>query len=359
MPPDATAIAMVDAQPKAGPALSATSDMPVAEKAPPPISEEVNKGAEPTEAEKAAAAEAAAAAPPDDGADKTGTDPEKPGEQVDDDPLNSDKTPAWLKGLATKERNKARAAEARATAAEKRADDAAAISAKALTSLETLTKAEAARITQDADQKDPRPVRETFDDPSRYEDALIEWAGRRAALVAESKALEKIEADKVTEAEAVQKKATEEATKKTLAEYAERRAKFIEAHPDFEELVETQHPDDRSKELQINIPMAQVIYNSEDGPDIAYYLGKNPDEAARISKLTPLQAVKELGRISARIASQPAPATKPAPIKALKTGSEAATRKTPAEESMEEYGARRQREIANQDRTRRGLAPLN
>ena len=44
--------------------------------------------------------------------------------------------------------------------------------------------------------------------------------------------------------------------------------------------------------------------SSEDGPAIAYYLGQNPEAAERISKLAPVQAVYEIGRI----ASKPSPA---------------------------------------------------
>ncbi len=69
--------------------------------------------------------------------------------------------------------------------------------------------------------------------------------------------------------------------------------------------------------LRITTAMAQVIQASDNGPDVAYYLGTNPKEADRISKLPPLVQAKEIGKIEAKIASDP-PVKKtssaPAPI---------------------------------------------
>ena len=63
--------------------------------------------------------------------------------------------------------------------------------------------------------------------------------------------------------------------------------------------------------------MAQTIQASETGPDVIYYLGSNPKEASRIARLAPLLQAREIGKIEARLASNP-PAKKttaaPAPI---------------------------------------------
>jgi len=49
--------------------------------------------------------------------------------------------------------------------------------------------------------------------------------------------------------------------------------------------------------------MAQAVQASDAGPDIAYYLGSNPKEADRISRLSPILQAKEIGRIEAKIAN--------------------------------------------------------
>lgn len=372
MPPDASALDMNDVQPKDGPALSATSDMPEVKAAPPPISAEVNTKVVPDAAAVAAAAETAEAVKAKAEADKTNQeDPaakaaaeaaaaEAEAKRLEaEDPINSDKTPEWLKDLAAKERNKARGAdtarkvaETKAAEAERKATEMSANLTKALEGLETLTKAQAAQISKEAETADPRPNRETFDTPDTYETALIDWSGRRAALVAKAEAQKEIEAKLATEQTEANKKAAKEQADKTLLEFGERKSKFVETHPDYESLVEID-------DLQISQPMAQVILSDEDGPAMAYYLGQNPEEAVRISKLPAIQAVAAMGRIAARLAAKPAPVNKPAPLNTLRTGAETATRKTAAEESMDEYGSRRGREIANEKRTKMGLAPLN
>lgn len=69
--------------------------------------------------------------------------------------------------------------------------------------------------------------------------------------------------------------------------------------------------------LRITTVMAQTIQASDNGPDVAYYLGTNPKEADRISRLPPLVQAKEIGKIEAKLASDP-PVKKissaPAPI---------------------------------------------
>lgn len=343
--PDVTALSMTDVQPKVGPALSATSDVPEVKAPPPPVSEEVNTKAVETKTEETPA--------------KVETKPEgekpegdKP-ENTDEPDINSDETPAWMKARITKESNKRRAAETARAAAEAKADALNVNLTKALESIDSLTKAQAKQIAAQAEKEDPRPVRETFDDPAAYDAALIDWASRRAALVAKTEA-EKTVSDKLAADKAeADKKAQAVANQKVADEFAARKAKFMEDHPDYEELAE-------SEDLQISVPMAAAILNDEDGPAIAYYLGQNPDEAERISKITsgPKQ-IAELGRIAQRLAYKPATPTKPAPIRPLKAGSETAVTKSPSEMSMEEYGAMRNRKLANERRERMGLAPLN
>jgi hypothetical protein len=63
-------------------------------------------------------------------------------------------------------------------------------------------------------------------------------------------------------------------------------------------------------ELPISKAMHETIFESERGPEVAYYLASNPEEAARIEKLGPLAAAREIGKIEAGIA---APPVKPAP----------------------------------------------
>ena len=75
--------------------------------------------------------------------------------------------------------------------------------------------------------------------------------------------------------------------------------------------------------------MADTIRSSDVGPELAYYLGTNPKDAERISRLTPLAQAKEIGKIEAKLASDPPmkrTTSAPAPISpvtARSTGSPA------------------------------------
>jgi hypothetical protein len=83
-----------------------------------------------------------------------------------------------------------------------------------------------------------------------------------------------------------------------LEKYYDKEEEAIEKYADFKQVV---YNDD----LPITDDMAVTIRSSDIGPDIAYYLGSNPKEAARISRLTPLMQAKELGKIEATLSSNP------------------------------------------------------
>jgi hypothetical protein len=64
--------------------------------------------------------------------------------------------------------------------------------------------------------------------------------------------------------------------------------------------------------------MAETIQSSDIGPELAYYLGSNPKDAERISRMTPLSQAKEIGKIEAKLAAEPPmkrTTSAPAPIK--------------------------------------------
>ena len=116
-------------------------------------------------------------------------------------------------------------------------------------------------------------------------------------------------------------------------EQARAQSELLESYHDREEEARTKYDDFEqvayNPKLPITNEMAQTIQSSDVGPDMAYYLGSNPKEAERISRLSPLQQAKELGKIEAKLADNPvvkktssAPAPI-APITARSTGSSA------------------------------------
>ena len=145
------------------------------------------------------------------------------------------------------------------------------------------------RVQQPVQQpvKDVPPV-EQFESPEAYADALAEKKARE--LIAQREAHQ----------QHVQ----------VLEAYHEREEAAREKYDDFEQVA-------YNPKLPITDVMAQTIQASDVGPDVAYYLGTNPQEATRISRLSPFLQAKEIGKIEAKLASNP-PVKKsssaPAPI---------------------------------------------
>ena len=142
-------------------------------------------------------------------------------------------------------------------------------------------------------------------------------------------------------------------------EQARMQSEIIESYHDKEEDARNKYDDFEqvayNPKLPITDAMAQTIQSSDVGPDMAYYLGSNPKEADRISRLSPLQQAKELGKIEAKLADNPvvkktssAPAPI-APITARSTGSPATDTTDPRSiksmSTSEWIEAERQRQI--------------
>ena len=105
-------------------------------------------------------------------------------------------------------------------------------------------------------------------------------------------------------------------------------AQLLEAYHDREEAAREKYADFEQVAYNPKLPiteiMAETIRASDAGPDLAYWLGSNPQEAARISRLSPFLQAKEIGKIEAKLSDNP-PVKKsssaPAPISPVTTKS--------------------------------------
>ncbi len=96
-----------------------------------------------------------------------------------------------------------------------------------------------------------------------------------------------------------------------------------ERYPDFEKVA-------YSPEVSYSPVMVEAVREHENGVDIAYHLGKHPDEARRIAQLPPMRAIIELTELGSKLKAQSTPAPKrgtkaPPPIEPLKGASAGAT----------------------------------
>ena len=105
--------------------------------------------------------------------------------------------------------------------------------------------------------------------------------------------------------------------------------------------------------LQISLPMARAIMMEDNGPAVAYHLGQNPEEAARIAAIPdPLRQTVEMGKIFAALApateprQQAQPSKAPPPVNPLRRSASPAVAKTLREigddpDGMAAYAAER------------------
>ena len=104
-------------------------------------------------------------------------------------------------------------------------------------------------------------------------------------------------------------------------EYQKQQAAIDEAYHEREEEARAKYDDFEqvayNPQLRVTDVMAETIKASDMGPDLAYWLGTNPKEADRISRLSPLLQAREIGKIEAKLAADPPQkktSSAPAPI---------------------------------------------
>lgn len=350
---------------RTAPSLSATVDSPLGEVAKPPVSasnDAADQGqgisGEMTPQDQAESRKAKVTdpdAPVDDKADTKPGAKAKPdegqeaGEEGDEDIVLMEdgkpvETPPYVKREITKARNQQRAAT-------KAADDARAAAKAATDALLALQAEHAAlrKAQEDAkppepvkvDATPPRPTRDQFDDPDAYDEAVISWSKAEGVREAEAAAAAAKAAAEALTAK-TEREAAEQAHKTQVeqieATWKTRREAALVKYPDYEAVAE-------SDAVSISDPMAAAILQSENGTDIAYHLGQNPEEAARIAKLpnVALQMI-EIGKLSAKL-STPAPRqARLRPIEPLDTGTSPAGEDT-RELDMDSYAKKRHAEL--------------
>jgi hypothetical protein len=145
-----------------------------------------------------------------------------------------------------------------------------------------------------------KPKAESFPTYEEFIEALTNWG-------ADQRELKKAAAETT--------KRTEAAAKTQQSEWLARVAEAKERHDDWSEVV------DKAVDVPITGAMQQTILEMDRGPDVVHFLASNKDEAKRISKLTPSQQARALGKIEDALDplddDQPEPKT-PAVTKAPK-----------------------------------------
>ena len=170
-------------------------------------------------------------------------------------------------------------------AAEKRAED---LAAQHKSEREARQKAEndakALRERYEPPQPDelgPEPVPSQFSDVGEYGKALKDWT---------ADSTRRDDARKAAEA-----RAAAEATR-IHDDWMKRQTAYQTETPDYEETV-------KNSQVQIGNDVRDAIFDSESGPQILYALAKDPELADKIAKMSVGRALKEIGKLEAKLPS--------------------------------------------------------
>lgn len=111
-------------------------------------------------------------------------------------------------------------------------------------------------------------------------------------------------------------------------------------YEDFDEIV---------GDLQPTNPLTVALMEADNGPDIAYHLGKNPQEAKRIASLPPSAQFREIGKLEYKLSQEPpkakTPSKAPAPITPLTGTTPAATGEPSESDDMKTWMKKRQKQV--------------
>ncbi len=184
---------------------------------------------------------------------------------------------------------------------------------------------------QQPNQPEPELSPPEFHTPEQFQQDMAIYTQQ----LAERTAREMLRAERAREQQEAQQQTMLNEQERIRTTYQARVEKARTEMPDFDEVAG--NPD-----IPISVPLAATIAQHENGPQLAYFLGKNPAEAARIHALpVPLQLV-ELGVLAYRLKNPaPAPTSRATPPITPVRGGSAATSRSIDEMSMEEYAAQR------------------
>ena len=132
---------------------------------------------------------------------------------------------------------------------------------------------------------DVEPDPEKYTDYNAYQRDLVRWEIRQER---------KAEAEQAKKAEAAREQQTR------ASRWTDQVSAARSTHADFETVA-------LNPNLPITGTMAAAITDSEVGASILYQLGQNPELAAKISKMSEVAAIREIGKIEASIAAAAAP----------------------------------------------------
>jgi len=127
-----------------------------------------------------------------------------------------------------------------------------------------------------------KPKLEDFQTLEEYQESLTDW---------------KLDQREKTRAEAEAKHARDVAEREAFETWAKREKAAKKAHEDYEDVMEATTIPDGPGVQAARLAMLE----SESGAEILYHLAKQPAELKRIAALSPVSAVREIGKLEAAL----------------------------------------------------------
>jgi hypothetical protein len=150
-----------------------------------------------------------------------------------------------------------------------------------------------ARIAEYTKTQQPQQQQDGPPDPAQFQDNPQDYW----RLLARYEAREEMKADKARQEQEQQQRKQQE----HIANFQTAASKAVDAgkaeFPDFDAVVNS------GLAPFMNQIMQQALVFTPNGHKVAYYLGKNPGEAARIAQMEPAQMLMELGEMRAKVAA--------------------------------------------------------
>lgn len=180
-------------------------------------------------------------------------------------------------------------------------------------------------------KEDGEPKSSDYEDYDEFIDAKVEW--------------KLAQANKATEKPKPAQEAPATDSTEPSEEFTSFKAKGLEKFgEDFTDMIEAA----QNQEFAASQIMVEAMIEEDIGPEMAMHFYDNPDEAAKIAKMSPLRQVKALAALGDTLSVKEAPkktSEAPEPITPEKDSS---VRKNidPSKETMAEYVARRAKERA-------------
>jgi hypothetical protein len=145
-------------------------------------------------------------------------------------------------------------------------------------------------------------------DPSQFDYGELD--PKYIAALSRFETLETLKAEKAKDETARQAEAEAATRREQATKQGEMLKAGIKLHDDFDEVVMQGAQEGK---WQLSPTLGVLLLDSEFGPQIAYELAKNPDEATRVYNLAPSAQAAHFGRQEAKLeAAKPSPAGKPA-----------------------------------------------